>query len=114
MAEIWYVGIKEESLEGKSPVYEIPLKKCIELFDLRPAAWASPIDKLPKLKTGNQLIDESGYIYVLIKVTQEEIDSSSEGSYKEGWYKSPYTIVKTEKILKEPDDEKQRQAAKGL
>lgn len=108
MAEIWYVGIDEENIEGKTPVYEIPLKKCLQLFDLRPGAWASPIDQLPKLKTGNPLIDNSGYIYVLIKITQDEIDSSNEGSYKEGWYKSPHTIVKTENILKEPDEDTRR------
>jgi len=102
MAEIWYIGIKDEGIEGKSPVYEIPLKKLLKIFDLRPGARVCGLDEFPELKTGNPIIDESGYVYVFIKITGEEIKESGEGSYNEGWYKSPHTIVMTEKILKQP------------
>ena len=105
MAEIWYIGIKEEDIEGKSPVYEIPLKKLLKIFDLRPNSRVCSLEEFPQLKTGNPIIDESGYVYVLIRITEEEIEESGEGSYREGWYKSPHTIVMTEKILKKPDEE---------
>lgn len=103
MAEVWYIPVDENTIEGKSAVYDIPLKKCLDLFDLRPASWTCDLKEFPRLKTGDPLFDNSGYVYVLIKITQEEIDSAGEGSYREGWYKSPHTIVKTEQILRSPD-----------
>ncbi|MGI9534152.1 MAG: hypothetical protein ACR2NW_04305 [Thermodesulfobacteriota bacterium] len=112
MAEFWYVGILEEEFNEKDQkMYDIPLRACIELLDMRPKQKICELDEFPELKTGNPLVDQSGYIYVLIKVTQEEIDSVHEGSYKEGIYKLPKTIVETENILKAAD-QKERERRK--
>ncbi len=101
MAEVWYFSVNDTSTEGKTPIYDIPLRKCIELFDLRPSHWVSSLDEFPTLRTGNPLIDNSGLVYVLFKITEEEIKESEEGSFKAGWYKSPHTVIATEKILRE-------------
>ena len=111
MAEIWYVGIKDtEFNEKEQKIHEIPLRACIELLDLRPKYLTCKLDEFPKLTTGNPLVDDSGYIYVMIKVTQEEIDSEKEGSYREGFYKLPITVVEAGNILREANEKaKKRQ-----
>ena len=101
MAEIWYIGITEtEFNEKEQKIHEIPLRVCIELLDLRPRYLTCKLDEFPELKTGDPIVDNSGYIYVLIKLTQEEINSEQEGSYKEGFYKLPKTVVETGNILR--------------
>ena len=113
MAEIWYIGIKEtEYNEKEQKIHEIPLRVCIELLDLRPRYFLCGIDEFPKLLTGDPLVDESGYIFVLIKLTQDEIDSEKEGSFKEGIYKLPMTVVETGNILREAS-EKERKRKQG-
>ena len=104
MAEFWYVGILEEEFKEEQKIFELPLKACIDLLDLRPKQWVCSLEEFPELKTGNPLVDDSGYIYVLIKLTQQEIDENHEGSYQEGIYKLQKTIVETENILKEADE----------
>ena len=108
MAEFWYVGILEEEFKEEQKMYEIPIKACIELLDLRPKQWTCELDEFPELKTGDPLVDKSGYIYVLIKITQQEIDDNHEGSYREGIYKLQKTIVETENILKEADEKERK------
>ena len=105
MAEIWYIGITETEFDEKEQkIHEIPLRACIELLDLRPKYFVSDLDEFPKLQTGDPLIDGSGYIYVLVKLTQDEIDSEKEGSFKEGFYKLPITVVETGNILRESNE----------
>lgn len=80
MAEIWYKGIFEEDFkEVEHKQFGLPKKNCISLIDLRPKHWVCELNEFPKLKTGNSLVDESGYIYVFIRITKEEIDSDREG-----------------------------------
>ena len=101
MAEIWYVGITEtEFNEKEQKIHEIPFRACIELLDLRSRYLICKLDEFPTLQTGDPLIDGSGYIFVLIRITQEEIDSEQEGSFKEGFYKLPKTVVETGNILR--------------
>ncbi len=109
MAEIWYIGIKEtEYNEKEQKIHEIPLRACIELLDLRPRYLTCKLDEFPKLTTGNPLVDESGYIFVMIKLTQEEIDSEQEGSFKEGFYKLPLSVVETGNILREANEKERK------
>ena len=93
MAEIWYLNIETESLEGLKPRQELELGRCIELLDLTPDRWDSEKDTLPALKTGDTLVDESGYVYVFMRVLGDEIDTYGDKRWKPGWYKSPLTIV---------------------
>lgn len=109
MAEIWYVGITEtEFNEKEQKIHEIPLRACIELLDLRPRYLTCSLDEFPELQTGDPLVDGSGYIYVLIKLTQEEIDSEKEGSFREGFYKLPKTVVETGNILREANEKERK------
>ncbi len=109
MAEIWYVGITEtEFNEKEQKIHVIPLRACIELLDLRPRYLTCNLDEFPKLQTGDPLVDGSGYIYVLIKLTQEEIDSEKEGSFREGFYKLPKTVVETGNILREANEKERK------
>lgn len=113
MAEIWYVALAEtEFKEDEQKMYEIPLRACIELLDMRPKYLTCKLEEFPELKTGDPLVDNSGYIYVLVKLTQDEIDAEGEGSYREGFYKLPMTLVEVENILKEAD-KKERERRKN-
>ena len=113
MAEIWYVGLTEtEFNEEEQKKYDIPLRLCIELLDMRPKYLTCKLDEFPELKTGNPLVDNSGYIYVIIKLRQEEINAEGEGSYKEGYYKLPITLVEVENILKEADEKERERREK--
>ena len=109
MAEIWYVGITEtEFNEKEQKIHEVPLRACIELLDLRPRYFSSTLEEFPKLQTGDPLVDGSGYIYVLVRLTQEEIDSEQEGSFKEGFYKMPKTVVETGNILRAANERERK------
>ncbi len=103
MAEVWYLEIETLDLSGKEPRYEIDFKECIALFELSPGRWRSGPQKIPQLKTGNRLIDESGYVYVYvyIRVMQDEIENLGDAKeWKAGWYFSPLTLIGAEKKLK--------------
>lgn len=93
MAEVWYFNIETESLEGLEPRQELELGRCIELLDLTPDRWDSEVDTLPVVKTGISLVDESGYIYVFLKVLEDELDTYGDKRWKPGWYRSPLTVV---------------------
>ena len=104
MAEFWYVGVLEKQFnEQTQKMYNVPLRACIEILGLRPNHRVCELNEFPELKTGNPLFDREDYISVIIKLKQEEIDSVHEGSYKEGIYKLPKTIIETEKLIKEAE-----------
>jgi hypothetical protein len=99
MAEIWYLNTGTDTLEGKTPNYLISFKECVEIFELTDNCWRSKSGQIPELKTGNPIIDESGYVYVLVKVMSKELKSSSVKGWKAGWYVSPLTVINVEKKL---------------
>lgn len=100
MAEIWYLGIDTGSLAGVDARDERNLIECVELLELTPDKWVHEPQGVPDLKTGDPLIDESGYVYVLMRVTEEEINEFGDDRWKPGWYKSSLTIVGFEKKLR--------------
>jgi hypothetical protein len=99
MAEIWYLNTGTDTLEGKTPNYLISFKECVEIFELTDNCWRSKSGQIPELKTGNPIIDESGYVYVLVKVMSKELKSSSVKGWKAGCYVSPLTVINVEKKL---------------
>ncbi len=100
MAEIWYLPIDSESTEGREAQYERPLHDAISLLELVPEKWQCRADEFPALKTGNPLVDESGYVYVMLRVSGEEAAKYEDKRWKPGWYKSSLTIVGFEKNLR--------------
>ncbi|MEQ9620289.1 MAG: hypothetical protein RIG61_14100 [Deltaproteobacteria bacterium] len=100
MAEVWFISIDTRSLEGLEPRHEGSFIECVEFLELRPDNWECEPEALPDFKTGNPLIDDSGYIYVLMRATGEEIEEFGDNRWKPGWYKSPLTIVGFEKNLR--------------
>jgi len=100
MAEVWYLNVETESLEGLEPKHELELGRCIELLEMTPDRWDAELDSLPVLRTGDPLIDESGYVYIFMKVSQDEIDRYGDSRWKPGWYKSQLTIVGFETNLR--------------
>lgn len=108
MAEVWYLTITDNSLEGKEPVYKIEFEKCIQLLELKSSSWKSELDVIPQLKTGDPLVDESARVFVVVKLLQEEIETIPDKSWKSGWYISPLTIINVEnKIREESSSNKQ-------
>ena len=100
MAEIWYMEMNAENLDGQEPRYSLEFTECIELLKLSPQRWKCEPDKVPNIKTGNAFIDESGYVGVVVVVTQDEIEALAiKGEWKAGWYLSPLTLVGTEKAM---------------
>ena len=99
MAEIWYLDPNTVTLEGIKPKYILSFKECIELLELEEHCWKSRSRQLPKLKSGDPLIDESGYIYVLVKVMSKELKSAGISGWKAGWYISPITLIAVEKKM---------------
>lgn len=100
MAEIWYLGVGTGSLEGLQARHEKPLGECIELLEITPEKWVSPPDAIPDLTTGNPLIDDSGYVYVMMRAGEGELAGYGDKGWKPGWYKSHLTIVGFEKNLR--------------
>ena len=99
MAEVWYLEIETPDLSGKEARYRIDFQDCIALFELSAGRWRSAPEEIPQLKTGNPLIDESGYVY--IRVRQDEIESLGiREEWKAGWYSSPLTLIGAENKLK--------------
>jgi hypothetical protein len=99
MAEVWYLNTGSDTLEGKTPNYQISFRECVEIFELTGDCWRSKSGQIPELKTGNPIIDESGYVYVLIKAMSKELKSSSLKGWRAGWYISPLTVINAEKKL---------------
>ena len=100
MAEVWYLNNETESLEGLEPRQELELGRCIELLDLTPDRLDSEVDTLPVIKTGISLVDESGYVYVFMKVLEDELNTYGDKRWKPGWYKSPLTLIGFETNLR--------------
>ncbi len=102
MAEVWYLDIDTVSLEGKRPIHKREFKECIELLRLSPESWKWSLEETLQLKTGDPLIDESGYVYVLVRVTEDEIETQlAEEGWKPGWYRSSLSVIKAEENLRE-------------
>ncbi len=99
MAEIWYLNTGTDTVEGREPNYQISFKECVEIFELTDNCWRSKSGQIPQLKTGNPVIDESGYVYVLVKVMSKELKSSGLKGWKAGWYISPLTVINAERKL---------------
>ena len=99
MAEIWYLNTGTDTVEGKTPNYQVLFKECVEIFELTEECWRCMGGQIPELTTGNPIIDESGYVYVLVKVMSKELKSSSLKGWKAGWYMSPLTVINAEKKL---------------
>lgn len=100
MAEVWYLEMDTVTLDGKEARYTIDFNECVHLLKLSPERWRCEPERIPNLKTGNPLIDEAGYVCVLVKVTQDEIDSTGVGrQWKPGWYLSPLTLIGVEKAI---------------
>ncbi len=100
MAEVWYLNVDTESLEGVEPTQVLELGRCIELLDLSPDKWDAEFDALPVLKTGDPFIDESGYVYIFMRLNGEEADTYVDKRWKPGWYRSHLTIVGFETNLR--------------
>jgi hypothetical protein len=99
MAEIWYLNTGTDTVKGKTPNYQISFDECLEIFELTENCWRCKSGQIPELKTGNPIIDESGYVYVLVKVMSKELKRSSLKGWKAGWYISPLTVINAEKRL---------------
>lgn len=100
MAEVWYLNVDMESTEGVEPTETLELGRCIELLDLDPERWDTELDSFPKLKTGDPLIDESGFVFVYLSVGADEIEAYGDMRWKPGWYRSPLTLVGFETNLR--------------
>lgn len=101
IAEVWYLEIETEHLDGKDPRYEFDFNECITLLELSQGRWRSDPDKFPRLKTGNPVVDDSGYVRVYVRVTHDEIQNLGQANeWKAGWYFSPLTVIGAERKLK--------------
>lgn len=100
MAEIWYIPIGAESLEGLEVKYERNFRDSVEILELTPKRWLCGPEEFPQLKTGNPLVDDSGFVYVMMRVSSDELQKYDDENWKPGWYKSSLTIVGMEKNLR--------------
>jgi hypothetical protein len=101
MAEVWYLEVETRDLSEKEPRYRIDFQECIALFELSPGRWRCAHEEIPRLKTGNPLIDDSGCVYVYIRVKQDEIENVGLGEvWKTGWYLSSLTLIGAENKLR--------------
>ncbi len=100
MAEIWYISIDAETFEDSSPQHEIGFYDCVELLEITPDNWLAELDAMPELKTGDPLVDESGYVCVLMRAPESEIEGLDTEDWKPGWYKSRLTVVGFETKLR--------------
>lgn len=118
MADIFYFSVEDKEAADDKRMFQIPLKDCVHLFDMRPWQRECAGDEFPSLKTGNPLVDSSGYIHVLMRISSKEIEESGEGSFDEGWYKMNMTVIEVQSIVgkaaqkkdaKQPTPEKPRE-----
>ena len=99
MAEIQYLEVGTESLEEIEKQYDRSFIECIELLELIPEGWDSEPDSIPNLKTGDPFADNSGRIYICLRVFDDELEVFQDKRWKPGWYKSNVTIVGYENKL---------------
>jgi hypothetical protein len=100
MAEIWYLPIDTVSVEGMEAQYSRDFRDGIEILELTPEKWQCGPDEFPQLKVGNPLVDDSGFVYVMMRVSSEEVNKYEDKRWKPGWYKSSLTIVGVERNLR--------------
>lgn len=101
MAEIFYFSVEDKEASDDKRMFEIPLKDCLSLFDVRPGWRVCGLDEFPDLHTGDPLVDSSGYVHALMKISGEEAEKSGEGGYKSGWYKMDMTVIEIQSIIAE-------------
>ena len=102
MAEVWYLEINTKELEDEQK-REHSFIECIELLELKPESWHAELDSLPELTTGDPFADNSGRIYICIRVSEDELEGFPDKRWKPGWYKSGVTIVGFENKLRLKD-----------
>ncbi len=56
--------------------------------------------RLPSSRPEIPLVDQSGYVYVMMRVAGSETETYEDKRWKPGWYKSSLTIVGVEKNLR--------------
>ena len=102
MAEIWYLENDAETLEDleEKVKHDRSFIECIEILELKPEAWDSEADTLPKLITGDPFVDQSGRIFLCVRVLEDELEVFPDKRWKPGWYKSGVTIVGFETKLR--------------
>lgn len=99
MAEIWYLEVDTENLEDKEK-HDRSFIECIEILELTPEGWHSEVDAVPELKTGDPFVDNSGRIFLCLRVFEDELEVFQDKRWKPGWYKSGVTIVGYENKLR--------------
>ncbi len=99
MAEIWYLEVDTENLEDKVK-HDRSFIECIEILELKPEGWETDTESLPTLKTGDPYVDQSGRIFLCVRVLEDELEDFPDKRWKPGWYKSGVTIVGFENKLR--------------
>lgn len=108
MADIFYFSVEDKEASDDKQMFEIPLKDCVRLFDLRPKQRECGLDEFPSLLTGNPLVDSGGYIHVLLRVSVDEAGKSEEKGYEPGWYKTHMTVIEIQSIIAEARKESEK------
>ncbi len=108
MADIFYFSVEDKEASDEKWMFKIPLKDCLYFFDIRPWQRECGIDEFPNLITGDPLVDSGGYVHVLMKISEDEIQESGEGSYEPGWYKMNMTIIEVQSIIAEVRKNKEK------
>ncbi len=101
MADIFYFSVEDKEVSEDKLMFQIPLKDCLHLFDIRPWQRECGLDEFPNLITGDPLVDSSGYIHVLMRIPEKEIEENNEGSYEPGWYKMNMTVIEIQSVIAE-------------
>ena len=101
MADIFYFSVEDTEVSKDKRMFQIPFKDCLKLFDIRPWQRDCGPDEFPTLKTGDPLVDASGYIHVLLRLSADEVEQSGEGSYEPGWYKMNMTVIEVQATVAE-------------
>ncbi|QMU56568.1 MAG: hypothetical protein GKS04_05475 [Candidatus Mycalebacterium zealandia] len=101
MADIFYFSVEDKEASENKRMFQIPLKDCVHFFDLRPWQRECGLEEFPNLLTGDPLVDASGYVFVLMRISAEEIEENKEGSYEPGWYKMNMTVIEVQSVIAE-------------
>lgn len=101
MADIFYFSVEDKEASDDKRMFQIPVRDCIHLFDLRPRQRECGADSFPELLTGNPLVDAGGYIHVLLRISEEELKETGERGYEPGWYKMNMTVIQVQSIVAE-------------